>query len=58
MLGEGGLLHGVSMGHRAPDLEDDVACGTVLVSGQAMTTELEVVVDAGVAGQEALRMPR
>ena len=58
MLDEGGLLHGMSVGHLRPNLERDIACGTMLVSDQAMTTELEVVVDAGVTGQEALRMPR
>jgi hypothetical protein len=31
-----------------------VACGTVLVGGQAMATELKVIRDAAVAGQEAL----
>lgn len=53
-LGEGGLPRGVGMGHLAPDLERDVACGTVLVGGQAMATKLDVIVDARVAGQKPL----
>lgn len=56
--GAGGLLHGAGVGYLAPDLERDVACGTVLAGGQAMASELEMVVNVGVAGQETLRMPR
>ena len=52
------LPWGVSAGHLAPDLACDVARGTVLVSLQAIATELDVVVNAGVGGQEASRMPR
>ena len=36
-------------GNLTPDAEGDVACGTVLVGGQAMAAELEVVVDAAVS---------
>ena len=57
MLGEGSLLHGISVGHFAPDLERGVASSTMLEGGQSVATELEMVVDASVAGQEALRMP-
>jgi len=45
---------GRSAGNLAPGAEGSVACGTVLVGGQAVATELEVVVDAGMGGQEAL----
>lgn len=38
------------------DLEGGVAGCTVLGGGQAVAAELEVVVDAGMGGQEALRV--
>ncbi len=41
-------------GDLAPGAESGVAGGTVLGGGEAMTAELEMVVDAGVGGQEAL----
>ena len=41
-------------GDLTPGAEDGVACGTVLVGGEAMAAELEVVVDAGVGRQELL----
>ena len=53
-----GLLRGVSVGHFPPDLESDASRNTVLVGGQAVATELDVVVDTGVVRQETLRMPR
>ncbi len=45
-------------GDLAPGAEGGVACGAVLVSGQAMAAELEVVVDPAVNGQEAPGMAR
>jgi len=42
--------------HLAPGAESSVPGSTVLVGGQAMAAELEVVVDAAVDGQEALGM--
>ena len=42
----------------SPDLEGGVTCIAVLVGGQVMPTELEVGVNAGMNGQEALGMPR
>jgi len=66
-LFEGGRLRGEdgprspdsrSAGHVPPDLEGGVASGAVLDGGQAVATELEMVVDAGVGGQEALGMAR
>jgi len=44
--------------HLAPGAEGGVACGTVLVGGQAVATELEVAVDAAVDGEEALGVRR
>ena len=45
------MLRGYNgMVHIPPDQECVVACGTVLLSGQAVTAELDVVVDAGVGG--------
>ncbi len=41
-------------GDLAPGAESGVAGGTVLVGSEAMATELEVVVDAGMGRQEAL----
>ncbi len=43
--------------HLAPGAEGVVACDMMFVGGQAMAAELEVVVDAGVGGEEALRVP-
>ena len=40
----------------APSAKGVVASGTVLGGGEAVTAELEVVVDAGVNGQKALGM--
>ena len=45
-------------GDLAPGAESSVAGGTVLGGGEKETTELEVVVDAGVGGQEALGVAR
>jgi len=45
-------------GHLAPGVESGVPGGAVLVGGQAVATELEVVVDAGVGGEEAPGVPR
>ena len=42
--------------HLAPGAEGSVAGGAVLVGGQAVTAELEVVVDAAVGRKEALRV--
>ena len=48
-------LCGISnRGDLAPGTESGVAGGTVLGGGEAMAAELEVVVDAGVGGQELL----
>ena len=44
-------------GHLSPGLERGGASGTVLVGGEAMATKLEVGVDAGMGGQEALGVP-
>lgn len=41
-------------GDLTPGAESGVAGGTVLVGGEAVAAELEVVVDAGVGGQETL----
>jgi len=40
----------------APSVEGAVACGTVLVGGQTIAVELEMVVDPAVSGQETLGM--
>lgn len=45
-------------GDLMPGAEGGVAYGTVLVGGEAMAAELEVVVDAGVGGQELLGVAR
>ena len=47
---------GRGAGHVSPGRESGLASGTVLVGGEAMAAELEVVVDAGVGGQEELGM--
>jgi hypothetical protein len=39
-------------------VEGGVASGTVLVGGQAVAAELEVVVDAAVGGEETLGVAR
>lgn len=62
-LCEGWRLIRVSRGGRdagnlAPGAAGGVAGGTVLVGGHAVATELKVVVDAAVGGQEALRVAR
>ena len=41
-----------------PGAESGVAGGTVPGGGEVMAAELEVVVDAGVGGQEALGVAR
>ena len=43
-------------GDLAPAAESGVAGGTVLGGGEVMAAELEVVVDAGMGGQELLGM--
>jgi len=50
------LLDGFGAGQVSPDLGGDVASSTMVGGGQTMAAELEVVVDAGVGGQEALRV--
>ena len=45
-------------GDLAPGAEGSVAGGTVFNGGEAMAAELEMVVDAGVGGQEALGVAR
>ena len=52
------LLRGNSAGHISPDLKGGITCIAMVVSGQAMATELEVVVDVGLNGQEASGMSR
>jgi len=41
-------------GNLAPGAESVIAGGTVLVGGQAMAAELELVVNAALGGKEAL----
>ena len=45
-------------GDLAPGAESGVAVGTVLGGGGEVATELEMVVDAGMGGQEALGVAR
>ena len=45
-------------GDLAPGAESGVAGGTVFNGGEAVAAELDVVVDAGVGGQELLGMAR
>jgi translation initiation factor 2 gamma subunit (eIF-2gamma) len=47
-----------STGDSAPDLEGAVAGGSMLVGGQAVATELEMIVDLAVAGEKLLGVPR
>lgn len=47
---------GCDADHLAPSAKGGVSCGTVLIGGQAMAAELEMVVDTGVGGEEALGM--
>ena len=49
---------GSHAGHLALCAEGSVASSAVLVGGQVMTAELEVVVDAAVRREEALRVAR
>ena len=42
----------------APGLKGTVTGSTMIVGGQEMATELEMVVDLAVAGEEPLGMPR
>ena len=52
-------LYGISnRGALAPGAESGVADGTVLSGGEAMATELEVVVDTSMGRQEALGVAR
>jgi hypothetical protein len=44
-------------GRIAPRIESALAGGAVLTGGEAMTAELEVVVDRSVGGEELLRLP-
>lgn len=54
-----GHLCGISnCGDLAPGAEGGVTGGTVFNGGEAMAAELEVIVDAGVGGQEALGVAR
>ena len=52
------LLRGDSAGHISPDPQGGVPCIAMLVGGQMMAAELEVVVDEGMSGQKALGMSR
>ena len=45
-------------GDLTPGADGGVAGGTVLGGGEAMAAELEVVMDAGVGGQELLGVAR
>ena len=45
-------------GDLTPGAKGDAAGGPVLVGGEAIAAELEVVVDAGVGGQETLGVAR
>ena len=49
---------GRDAGHLAPGAEGMVASGTMFGGGQAVVTKLEMVVDAAVGGEEALRVTR
>ncbi len=49
---------GRNSGHFLPYAEGVGPCSPVFIGGQAMAAELEVVVDAGVGGQEALGVAR
>ena len=54
-----GLAFSGDAGHTAPDLEGEVACGTMLGGSQVVVAaELEMVVNASMSGQEALGVPR
>ena len=48
------LSHGFDAGHIPLDLECAVTRCTMIRGGQAMTAELEVIVDPGVGGEETL----
>ena len=47
-----------SVGHTSPDPEGGITCISMLVGGQVVATELEVAVDAGMNGPEALGLSR
>lgn len=49
---------GCNSGHISPGAESGAAGFAVLVSGQAVTTELEMVVDPAVCGEETLGVAR
>jgi hypothetical protein len=49
---------GCSSGHLAPGAERGITSDAVFGGTQAMTVELEMVVDAAVVGEEALCMSR
>ena len=52
-------LCGISnRGDLAPNAESSGPGGTVFIGGEKVAAELEVVVDAGVGGQEALGVAR
>ncbi len=54
-----GVSHGrCGAGHLAPCLEGSVACGSIGGDRQAVTAELDVVVDAAMGGEEALGVAR
>ena len=42
----------------APATKGEIASGTVLIGGEAVTSELEVVVDPALSGEETLRVAR
>ena len=52
------MLRGDSAGHISPDLKGGVTCITMLMGGQAVATELKMIVDASMSGQEALGLSR
>jgi hypothetical protein len=47
-----------NFGDLTPGVKGGIASRTMLVGAEAMTAELEVVVDPGVGGEKALRMTR
>ena len=47
-----------NFGNIVPRAEGGTASRAILVGIEVMTTELEMVVDPTVGGEEALRMPR
>jgi hypothetical protein len=52
------LCSGGNFGHIAPRAKGGIASCTMLIGTEAMTAELEVVVDPTVGGEKALRVTR